>query len=421
MKKIIDISVIYVILKKRCRQTFYQTGGGNMNMIPISFDTKLNRLGSNCSKWDAIPYDIQADDIIPMWVADMDFACPPAVIDAINERMEHPVFGYMQFPANYWSSIINWHKNRYGADIEQDHIVPVSSVLTGVAMAVQGLTEKGDSILVPTPGYHAFYNAVINNERKLVSCPMDKRQDRYELNFDLLEQQLISEDVKMVLFCSPHNPTGRIWARDELAKLVNLCYRHHVYLVSDEIHSDMTLTHPFTAIFSAHSQAKEIAIALYSPTKTFNIAGLCTAYAVIKNEGILNRFNQAVLASGLKVKNTLGVCALIGAYEKGGEWADALQNYLLENARLAVSYIEKHIPGIRAYLPEATYFLWIDFSPSGLSPEQIIEKCVYQAHVAVTRGTEFIEGGESFVRLNYACPRSLLMEALQRLEKVLNQ
>ena len=142
MKKIIDISVIYVILKKRCRQTFYQTGGGNMNMIPISFDTKLNRLGSNCSKWDAIPYDIQADDIIPMWVADMDFACPPAVIDAINERMEHPVFGYMQFPANYWSSIINWHKNRYGADIEQDHIVPVSSVLTGVAMAVQGLTEK---------------------------------------------------------------------------------------------------------------------------------------------------------------------------------------------------------------------------------------------------------------------------------------
>lgn len=399
-------------------KVFYQTGGGNMN--PISFDTKLNRSGSNCSKWDAIPYDIQADDMIPMWVADMDFACPPAVIDAINERMEHPVFGYMQFPDHYWSSIINWHKSRYGADIEQGHIVPVSSVLTGVAMAVQGLTEKGDSILVPTPGYHAFYNAVINNGRKLVSCPLNKRQDRYELNFDLLEQQIISENVKMVLFCSPHNPTGRIWTREELAKLVSLCCQYHVYLVSDEIHSDMTLTHPFTTIFSAGSQAEEIAIALYAPTKTFNIAGLCTAYAVIKSQQISDRFNQAVLASGLKVKNTLGVCALIGAYEKGGQWTDALQNYLLENARFAVSYIEEHIPCIRAYLPEATYFLWIDFSPAGLSPEQIIEKCVYQAHVAVTRGTEFIEGGQSFVRLNYACPRSLLKEALQRLENVLN-
>ena len=262
-------------------------------MNPISFDTKLNRSGSNCSKWDAIPYDIQADDMIPMWVADMDFACPPAVIDAINERMEHPVFGYMQFPDHYWSSIINWHKSRYGADIEQGHIVPVSSVLTGVAMAVQGLTEKGDSILVPTPGYHAFYNAVINNGRKLVSCPLNKRQDRYELNFDLLEQQIISENVKMVLFCSPHNPTGRIWTREELAKLVSLCCQYHVYLVSDEIHSDMTLTHPFTTIFSAGSQAEEIAIALYAPTKTFNIAGLCTAYAVIKSQQISDRFNQA--------------------------------------------------------------------------------------------------------------------------------
>lgn len=285
-------------------------------------------------------------------------------------------------------------------------------------MAVQGLTEKGDSILVPTPGYHAFYNAVTFNERRLIICPMKKTEDHYELDFDLIEEKILAEQVKMILFCSPHNPTGRVWTVGELSRLVELCFRHHVFLISDEIHADMTLSNPFTTIFTANSYAKEIAIALYSPTKTFNIAGLCTAFAVIKNDILRNRFNQAILASGLKVKNTLGIEALIGAYEHGELWVNNLQNYLLENARFAVAYINKHIPVAHAYLPEATYFLWIDFSMSGMSPDTIIEKCVYEAHVAITRGTDFINGGDSFIRLNYACPRSLLIEALNRLKKV---
>lgn len=204
-------------------------------------------------------------------------------------------------------------------------------------MAVQGLTEKGDSILVPTPGYHAFYNAVTFNERRLIICPMKKTEDHYELDFDLIEEKILAEQVKMILFCSPHNPTGRIWTVGELSRLVELCFRHHVFLISDEIHADMTLSNPFTTIFTANSYAKEIAIALYSPTKTFNIAGLCTAFAVIKNDFLRNRFNQAILASGLKVKNTLGIEALIGAYEHGELWVNNLQNYLLENARFAVA------------------------------------------------------------------------------------
>ena len=387
-----------------------------MNYIP--FDVVINRRGTDCSKWDAIPYNIQTDDVIPMWVADMDFACPPAVTDALTKRLNHPIFGYMQLPEAYWNSITDWQKKRYGADISKNEIIPVSSVLGGVAMAVQGLTEKGDSILVPTPGYHAFYNAVTFNERRLIICPMKKTEDHYELDFDLIEEKILAEQVKMILFCSPHNPTGRIWTVGELSRLVELCFRHHVFLISDEIHADMTLSNPFTTIFTANSYAKEIAIALYSPTKTFNIAGLCTAFAVIKNDFLRNRFNQAILASGLKVKNTLGIEALIGAYEHGELWVNNLQNYLLENARFAVAYINKHIPVAHAYLPEATYFLWIDFSMSGMSPDTIIEKCVYEAHVAITRGTDFIHGGDSFIRLNYACPRSLLIEALNRLKKV---
>lgn len=387
-----------------------------MNRVP--FDSQISRRGTNCSKWDAIPYDLEADDVIPMWVADMDFACPPSVIDSIRLRLEHPVFGYLQMPDTYWSSIINWQKNRYHASITKDDIIPVSSVLGGVAMAIQGLTQKGDSILVPTPGYHAFYNAIINNERTLIPSPMKKDHDRYELDFEKMEEQICSHQVKLLLFCSPHNPTGRIWSKSELSRLIDLCFRHHVYLISDEIHADMTLTHPFTTIFSADSRAEKIAIALYAPTKTFNIAGLCTAFAVIKEKELADRFNRAVLASGLKVKNTLGIEALIGAYQHESDWVDDLQTYLLANARFAVSYINEQIPGVHAYLPEATYFLWIDFSETGLNSDEIIQKCVYEAHVAITRGTEFIEGGESFVRLNYSCPRSLLKEALERLKQV---
>lgn len=387
-------------------------------MDTISFDTVINRKGTNCSKWDAIPYDLQAEDIIPMWVADMDFASPPAIINAINHRLQHPVFGYFQFPDNYWTSIINWQQKRYHTTILQHEIFPVSSVLGGVAMAIQGLTIQGDPILVPTPGYHAFYNAIINNKRKLICSPMKKNGDKYELDLDNIENNIVSNHVKMILFCSPHNPTGRIWSTYELKSLVELCYKYHVYLVSDEIHADMTLTHDFSTIYAAGKHAEEIALALYAPTKTFNIAGLCTAFAVIKNPDIAKHFDQAILASGLKMKNLLGIEALISAYENCSEWVNSLQKYLLDNAKFAVNYINTFIPNVHAYIPEATYFLWIDFSKTGLSPDEIIQKCVFEAHVAITRGTEFIEGGDSFVRLNYSCPRSLLKEALTRLKIV---
>lgn len=384
-----------------------------------SFDTDIDRRNTDSSKWDDIPYSTEAKDILPMWTADMDFACPPAVMDAIRKRMEHPVFGYMKLPGRYQESIIRWHKTRLHQELAFEDIVPVASVLGGVAMAIQALTEKGDGILIPTPGYHAFEKAIHNNERRLIPSPMKREQDSWHMDFELMEKQIPQEQVKLFILCSPHNPTGRIFSGEELSKLIDLCFRHHVYLLSDEIHADMTLTHPFIPLFAAGNQkAVDIGIALYAPTKTFNIAGLCTAYAVIKNPELSKRFQHALLASGLKVKNTLGTEALIGAYENGGQWVDELQRYLLANAEYAVDFIKRHIPAIRAYVPEATYFLWLDFQGTGLNQEEIIRKCVDEAHVAVTRGDDFIEGGEQFVRLVYACPRFRLEEALTRLEKV---
>lgn len=387
-----------------------------INFFP-AFNTPINRKNTNCSKWDDIPYPGCADDVIPMWVADMDFACPPVIIDCLRQRLKHPVFGYMKLPDTYFSSIIRWHQNRYHSCLSPSDIFPVSSVLGGVSMAVQALTKKGEAVLVPTPGYHAFYNCVTYNERTLVSSPMINQKGEYRLDFERIEQQIKLHQVKLLLFCSPHNPTGRIWSPKELSELVNLCCRHHVYLISDEIHSDMTLTHPFSPIFSAGSQAEEIAIALYAPTKTFNLAGLCTAYAVIKNPELASSFQKAVLASGLKVKNTMGIEALISGYQEGESWLEELQKYLLANAQYATDYIEHYIPRIHARLPQATYFLWMDCSEKGLSANEILQKFVREAHVAITSGSDFIQGGESFVRLNYACPRSLLEEALNRIRQ----
>lgn len=390
-------------------------------MNPATFDRIWDRHGTDCSKWDAVPYDNVPQDVIPMWVADMDFACPEAVLAPMRKRLEHPLFGYAQLPADYHDAIIHWQEKRYHSSVQASQIVPVSSVLSGVAMAVQAYTSEGDTVMVPTPGYHAFFDAITNNRRVMIPAPMKVGGDYYSLDLPLMDRLMSENSVKLLLFCSPHNPTGRLWTKEELCALVDLCQKRHVLIVSDEIHSDMTLGRPFTTIFGASDKAADIAVALYSPTKTFNIAGLCTAYAVIQSRPLLERFQAAILASGAKVKNTLGVCAMVGGYQEGEAWVDALQQYLLENERIAVDFLNRRVKGAHAYLPQATYFLWIDFSQSGLHGNEIMVKWIEHAHVAPHSGDLFIQGGETFVRMNVACPRQMLLTALERLEAAFSE
>lgn len=388
------------------------------NLPNIPFDMLIDRRGTDCSKWDDSPCKIEAEDMLPMWTADMDFACPTAVIEAMKARLEHPIFGYYALPKRYKGSIINWQKRRFGSNLYSEDIIPVASVLGGVAMAIQALTAKGDAILISTPGYHAFFHAIHNNGRRMVASPLIQEGDHFRMDFELMEKQMVEEDIKLFILCSPHNPTGRIWTEDELSALVDLCYKHSVYIISDEIHADMTLTHPFTPLLNiANPHAAELAVALYAPTKTFNIAGLCTAYAIIKNPELSAHFQSALLASGLKVKNTLGVEAMMTAYEQCDEWVDQLQEYLLGNAEFAVSFIEQNIPSLHAYVPEATYFLWLDFSRTGLSQTEFVQKMECEAHIVVTPGDSFL-GGDHFIRLVAACPRARLADALERMKKI---
>lgn len=389
---------------------------------PYSFDTVIDRRGTNCSKWDDYPCSIRAPDMLPMWTADMDFACPPAIMKALQRRLSHPVFGYYALPSRYQQSIIHWQKERFGCSICEEDIVPVSSVLGGVAMAIQAFTEKGDAILVPTPGYHAFFHAIANNERRLVRSPLLRNGDQFQMDFARMEEQIRTEQVKMVVFCSPHNPTGRVWTEEELSQLVDLCDQYNVCLLSDEIHADMTLKVPFTPMLKiANTRVEKVAIALYSPTKTFNIAGLCTAYAIIKDRDLRERFQKTLFASGLKVKNTLGLEALMTGYEQCGAWVDDLRCYLLANAEFAVDFIHSELPCLHAYVPEATYFLWLDFTGTGLDQDAFMDKLSREAHLVVNRGDEFLDGGERCVRIVCACPRAQLAEALERIKKVFTE
>lgn len=384
-----------------------------------SFDTLIDRRGTDCSKWDEYPGGVHAPDMLPMWTADMDFACPPAIIHAMQERLEHPIFGYYSMPARYWKAIINWQRDRFGATVEKKDIFPVASVLGGVAMAIQAFTEKGDAVLVPTPGYHAFFQAIENNERKLVTSPLIRDGDSFYMDYVHMEEQIRINKVKMFILCSPHNPTGRVWTEEELSRLIDLCSKYSVSLISDEIHADMTLTRDFIPIHKVDNpHVNDVAAALYAPTKTFNIAGLCTAYAVIKSTERMQRFQKAVLASGLKVKNTLGIEALMAGYESCASWVDDLHRYMLLNAEYAVHYIRDNIPQLHAYIPEATYFLWIDFQKTGMDMDTFYRVLLETAHVVVTRGDEFLDGGQYCVRMVCACPRTRLMDALERIKNI---
>lgn len=391
-------------------------------MIEYSFDTLIDRRGTDCSKWDDYPAPLRAPDMLPMWTADMDFACPPAIMDALRRRLNHPVFGYYALPGRYQQSIVRWQRERFGCTIGEEEIVPVASVLGGAAMAIQAFTEKGDAVLVPTPGYHAFFHTIANNERRLVTSPLLRTEDDFRMDFARMERQIIEEQVKLIILCSPHNPTGRVWTEEELSHLVDLCDNYSVCLLSDEIHADMTLTVPFTPLFKIRNpRVERVAVALYAPTKTFNIAGLCTAYAVIRDQDRRERFQRALLASGLKVKNTLGLEALMAGYEQCGEWVDALRSYLLANAEFAVDFIRRELPKLRAYVPEATYFLWLDFSGAGMDQDTFMEKLSREAHLVVNRGDEFLEGGEHCIRMVCACPRARLREALERIKAIFDK
>lgn len=389
-------------------------------MSKFNFDKVIDRSKSSSVKWDSTKNVFGTDDVLPMWVADMDFHPPEEVIDAIRDRINHGVFGYTFVPFSVTEAIQDWMKNRHDCEFKKSSIVFSEGVVPSISSAIRAYTEKGDRVLVHSPVYTPFFNMVKNNDRTLVTSNLIYENNRYELDFEDFEAKL-KDGVKMFILCNPHNPGGRVWTRDELERIGDLCLKYDCLIVSDEIHSDLVFKpNVHIPIASIKEEFKEITTTFIAPSKTFNLAGIQASAAIIPNKELKAKFKEIQQQQGFFTLNTFAIAGMEAAYRKGEEWLEELLTYLDENMQLATQYINENLPALKPMKADATYLLWIDCSELDLSDEELKEKLLYKGKLALEPGTKYGEGGEGFVRMNLACPRETLNEGLKRLKIALS-
>ncbi|MWV46961.1 putative C-S lyase [Paenibacillus sp. HJL G12] len=386
----------------------------------MNFDKQITRNLTGCDKWDGMQHIFGTTDALPMWVADMDFESPPSVIEAMQKRVEHGVFGYTMQTDEYKNSIVNWMKQRHGWEVEPEWLVFCPGVVPALSFAVQAFTHPGDKVVIQPPVYPPFHSVVKDHGRELVLNPLKFENGQYSMDLEALEHILDNQQIKMLILCSPHNPVGRVWTRGELEALVDLCARHDVLIVSDEIHADLVYdksTHIPLANIS--DEAKNRSIICTSPSKTFNIAGLNTSNIIIPDPQIRKTFQKALQLYHVGSISAIGSTAAEAAYTDGGEWLDDVLAYLQQNIEYVIEYVEKHIPEIKVGNPEATYLLWMDFRCLGMTPAETADFLLTKAKLALNNGSAFGQGGAGFMRMNVACPKSTVVEAMKRLDNAM--
>ncbi|WP_453993983.1 MalY/PatB family protein [Bacillus nitroreducens] len=387
--------------------------------MKYNFDESIDRRQTNSVKWDEVENIFGDKDLLPMWVADMDFKSPQPVITALQKRVEHGIYGYTTRSDAYYEAIIGWMKRRHNWKVEKDWICFSPGVVPALHMIVKTFTSPGDKILIQPPVYYPFASVIEKNGREIVNNPLRFENGRYYMDFEDLENK-IDPSVKMIILSSPHNPVGRIWTRDELTRLGDICLKHNILVVSDEIHFDLVykgnVHTPFAAISEKFADAS---ITCTAPSKTFNLAGLQTSNMIIPNKEIRDQFKQAVENSFISLTNTFGVTALIAAYEEGDEWLDQLMDYLKGNLDFLKRYIKSTIPEVKVIEPDATYLVWLDCRELGLDAKELERVIQKQGKVAFDEGYIFGKEGEGFTRINIACPRALLEEGLKRFSQAL--
>lgn len=377
------------------------------------FDQPVKRRGTGCVKWDAMP----ADDVIPMWVADMDFAVAPAIQKAIKDRAAHPVFGYTLVPDSYYESVIQWFKRRHGWTIERDWILYTTGVVPAASATIKALTLPGEKVLVQTPAYNCFFSSIRNQGCEILETRLLREGDRFKMDFGDLERKCADEKTTVFLLCNPQNPTGRVWTREELERMNEICLRHHVVVVSDEIHNELVMPgYSYTPFASVSEACLDNSITLTSPSKSFNIAGLQMANIVTKNAEWRRRIERVVNIFEICDVNPFAPVAIQAAYNESEDWIDALNLYIHDNFEVLRSFCREHLPKWQVMHNEGTYLAWVDISQTGLSADSLAQKIMERAHVKVNSGTLYGSiSGEGYLRINLACPRSLLEEALRRI------
>ncbi|MGB4871250.1 MAG: MalY/PatB family protein [Candidatus Promineifilaceae bacterium] len=396
--------------------------------MTFNFDAEIDRTGTHSIKWEFLfeghklvfGDHAQAkhgrDRLLPLWVADMDFRCPPAVIDALTERVAHGIFGYAMPSDSYYEAVINWMARRYGVVVERDWLVLTPGIVPALNMLVETLIAPGDKVLVQRPVYYPFFAAIENNGGEIVSNTLVLENGRYIIDFDDLAAKAADPAVKMAILCSPHNPVGRVWTREELTRFGEICLANDVLVISDEIHCDLIYDGvAFTSFAAINETFAQKSIICTAPSKTFNMAGLKTSNIIIQDKEIRAKLNKTLLRHGLLGGNALGLVATEAAYNHGEAWLAEVMAYIEANYHFMVAYLAEHLPQLEVIRPEGTYLVWVDCRKLGLDAAARRQLLLGEAKVFLDNGEMFGPEGEGFERFNLACPRSILAEALERI------
>ena len=380
--------------------------------MKYDFDTVINRRNTNSLKWDV------AENELPMWVADMDFPTAPEVRTAIEKRASYGVFGYSVVPDEWCQAYIDWWQKRHGFSMQMDWLVFCTGVVPAISSTVRKLTTPAEKVLIQTPVYNIFFNSILNNGRQVLESSLKYSNNQYEIDFEDLEQKLSDSQTSLMILCNPHNPVGKIWDKETLQRIGELCWKHHVVVLSDEIHCD--LTDPGTEYIpfaSVSEKCRENSITCIAPTKAFNLAGLQTAAVVIPNASLRHKVWRALNTDEVAEPNAFAVDAAIAAFTEGEAWLDELRKYIFENKMRTVEFVKEKIPQIQVVSSNATYLLWMDCSSMEGSASEIAEYIRNKTGMYLSEGSQFGSCGDKFLRMNIACPRATLEDGLKRLQE----
>ena len=385
-------------------------------MGKYNFDQVIDRRGTNALKTDVLKERYGSEDLIPLWVADMDFLSPPAVTEAIIERAKHGLFGYTCPSQEYYNSIINWVKRSHDWTLDQQWITFIPGIVKGIAFVIDCFSTKEDRVIIQPPVYHPFRIIPGLHQRKVVDNPLVLEAGQYKMDLSDLKKR-IDTSSKILILCNPHNPGGRVWTKEELADLAEICYDNGILVISDEIHSDMAFENNKHVPFASVSEkAAQNSITFMAPSKTFNIAGIVSSYSIIPNEKIRTKFNNYLKSSELEEGHIFAYLAAQAAYEKGEEWLTEAKDYIWGNIQFVDQFLKANIPQIKAMIPEASFLIWLDCTELNLTQKDLVSLFVKDAKLALNDGTMFGKGGESFMRLNVGSPRSVIEKALNNLK-----
>ena len=386
----------------------------------LDFDRIIDRKNTRCLKYDFAVKRGMPEDVLPLWVADMDFETSSYIEDALTERVKEGIFGYSDVQTPYFEIIRDWMIRHHDWEPQEKWLIKTPGVVFALAMAVKAYTDPGDKVLLQQPVYYPFSEVITDNGREVVSNDLVLTEEgTYKIDFADFEQKIIANGIKLFLLCSPHNPVGRVWTKEELETIGDICVKHGVTVVSDEIHNDFIWEGTHTVFAGIKKEFADISVTCTSPSKTFNLASMLISNIFIPNQILRRKFRKEMDRAGISQLSVLGLVATEAAYAHGDEWYAAMKNYVRDNIAFARAYVEENLPGVRMIDTQGTYLIWLDFRQTGLTVEQLDHKIIYEAGLWLDSGKIFGKTGEGFERINVACPRAVLQEALDRIRGIL--